>query len=114
MPSVQELADEHVAAFNDAVASGDFTTFLARFDDSAVMRFESAPGAGALEFDGRPAIATGYARQPPDDQIRIAGAVREEDGAVVIPFAWRRDGAPGVIRLKVHDGLVSRMVVTFA
>jgi hypothetical protein len=39
-----------VAACNDTVATGDFASFLARFDDDAVMRFENVPGVGVLEL----------------------------------------------------------------
>ena len=67
------LADEHVAAFNDAVASQDFASFLARFHDDAVMRFENLPGIGVQEFAGRVAYTSAYERQPPDDRIRRIG-----------------------------------------
>jgi hypothetical protein len=86
---------------------------MKRFADDALMRFENVPGAGTLEFAGRPAIAAAYEQQPPDDQVDPAGPAREEDGAVVIPFAWRRDGAPGMMRLTVSDDRISRIVVTF-
>jgi hypothetical protein len=111
---VEDLAAEHVAAFNDAVASGDFAAFLERFADDAVMRFENVPGAGVLEFPGRAAYAAAYARQPPDDQISIAGPVHDRDGTIVIPFVWRRDGTAGAMRLTLRDGRISRLVVAFA
>ena|SRR5215467_3553195 len=113
MGRVKEFADEHVMAFNSAVASQDFTGFLARFDDDALMRFENVPGVGVLEFAGRPAYAAAYAQQPPDDHIGIAGPVCDEGGIIVIPFVWRRDGGPGVLRLMVNEGRISRMVVTY-
>ncbi len=50
---------------------------------------------------------------PPDDQIDIAGPPREDDGAVVIPFAWRRDGSRGTMRLALANGSITRMTVTF-
>ena len=114
MERCEDLAEEHVAAFNDAVATGEFASFLARFHDDAVMRFENVPGVGILEFAGRPAYSASYEHQPPDDQISIAGPVREEAGTVVIPFAWRRDGAAGSMHLTTRDGRISRMVVAFA
>jgi hypothetical protein len=113
MSAASDCADRHVAAFNDAVASGDFGDFLDRFDDAAVIRFENVPSAGVLEFAGRPAYAEAYARMPPDDQIDIAGPPREDDGAVVIPFAWRRDGSRGTMRLALANGSITRMTVTF-
>jgi hypothetical protein len=33
-------------------------------------------------------------------------------GAMVIPFAWRRDGAQGTMRLQLLDGRIARMTVT--
>jgi len=108
-----DLADDHIAAFNEAVADGDFAAFLARFADGAVMRFDNVPGVGVMEFAGRAAFTTAYERNPPDDQMDVAGPVSEEDGDVVVPFAWRRDGATGVLRLTMSGGLVARMVVAF-
>lgn len=114
MGAAREFADQHVAAFNRAVATGDFTAFLARFDDDAVMRFENVPGAGVLEFAGRPAYTASYAEQPPDDLISIAGPVRGEGGTIVVPFVWQRDGAAGSMSLTIRDRRIARMVVTFA
>jgi len=108
-----DFAREHVAAFNSAVASRDFADFLTRFEDDAVMRFENVPGAGVIELAGRPAITAGYDEQPPDDEISIEGDVRIEGESIVIPFAWRRDGAPGTMRLDLSGDQISRMVVTF-
>jgi hypothetical protein len=71
--SVEEFAAEHVAAFNAAVTSGDFASFLQRFGDAAVVRFENVPGAGTVEFVGRAAFSAAYEQQPPDDLIEVAG-----------------------------------------
>jgi hypothetical protein len=108
-----DLAPDHIAAFNEAVARGDFAAFLARFADDAVMRFDNVPGVGVMEFAGRAAFTSAYERNPPDDQMDVDGPVREEGGDVVIPFAWRRDGATGVLRLTASGGLIARMVVSF-
>lgn len=109
-----ELADRHVAAFNDAVVTGDFTGFLTGFHDDAVIRFENVPQAGLMEFAGRPAYTAAYQQQPPDDQIDVTAPPQDEDGTLVIPFAWRRDGARGTMRLQLLDGRIARMTVTFA
>ena len=115
MTAASDCADRHVAAFNDAVASGHFGDFLDRLGDTAaVIRFENVPSAGVLEFAGRARLHAGVARMPPDDQIDLAGPPREDQGAVVIPFAWRRDGSSGTMRLECAGGLVTRMTVTFA
>ena len=113
MIASSDIANRHVAAFNEAVVTGDFADFLGRFDDAAVIRFENVPSAGLLEFAGRPAYTQAYARMPPDDQIDIAGPPREDDGAVAIPFAWRRDGARGTMRLGFTGDRIMRMTVTF-
>jgi hypothetical protein len=93
---------------------GDFAGFPARFADDARMRFEHVPGAGVLEFVGHAACASAFERQPPDDQIEITGPVSEQDGTIVIPFAWRRAAAAGLLRVTLIAGRVSRMVVAFA
>ncbi len=117
------LAARHVSAFNDAVAARNFSEFLCLFTDDAVIRFENVPGVGQLEFAGREAYTKAYAKQPPDDEIDINGRAEpdEDGGGVVVPFAWRRDGSRGTIRLTytaANDGdldsrLVTRMTVIF-
>jgi hypothetical protein len=109
----QEYADEHMIAFNRSAATGDFAGFLARFADDASVRFENVPGAGVLEFTGRADYTAAYDRQPPDDQIDITGPVRDDEGTLVIPFAWRHHGSPGTLRLTLRSGQIQRMVVTF-
>jgi len=114
VPRIAGLVAEHVATFNAAVISGDFSGLLAGLTDDAVVRFENVPGAGVLEFGGRQAYTAAYAASPPDDQIDVIGEPREEDGMVVVDFAWCADRAPGVIRLAVtDDDMISRMIVTF-
>jgi steroid Delta-isomerase len=109
-----EFADAHVAAFNAAVRSGDFAGFLTGFEADAVIRFENVPGAGVLEFAGRSAYTAAYTAQPPDDQIDIAGPPGEQDGLLVIPFRWRRDGATGTMRLTRNGDRIAGMTVTFS
>jgi mannose-6-phosphate isomerase-like protein (cupin superfamily) len=112
--SVLAFVTDHVAVFNAATASGDFSRLLARFTDDAVVRFENVPGAGVLEFAGREAYAQAYAANPPTDQIDVAGDPREEEGAVIVDFLWRHAKAPGVMRLTVNDDeLISHMLVVF-
>jgi hypothetical protein len=118
------LAARHVAAFNDAVAAGNFAEFLRLFTDDAVIRFENVPGAGVLQFAGREVYTKAYAERPPDDQISINGRAepdREGDG-IVVPFEWRRDGSRGTMRLTYTKGdtdsldalLITNLTVTFA
>jgi hypothetical protein len=113
MSTAVDIAGRHVAAFNAAVASGDFTDFLDRFDTAAVIRFENVPSVGRLEFAGQTAYTRAYAQQPPDDQIDIAGPPGDDGGCVVIPFAWRRDGSRGSMRLEFAGDRIMSMTVTF-
>ena len=103
----------HVAAFNDAVAAGDFGPFLLRFADDAVIRFENLPGGLDLEFAGRAAYTRAYQEQPPDDQMDVDGPVTVDGPRLAVPFAWRRDGARGTMRLVHVDGLITGMTVVF-
>ena len=113
MSSPEDIARDHVAAFNDAVESGSFADFLTRFSGDAVLRFENVPGAGTLEFTGSAAIASAYREQPPDDQIDIDGEARDEGESIVVPFTWRRDRSPGLMHItREHDRIV-RMTVVF-
>jgi hypothetical protein len=115
------LAARHVAAFNDAVETSDFSEFLLLFTDDGFVRFENLPGTGTMEFVGREAFTRAYREHPPDDQIDIAGAVAMAGDSVVVPFTWRRDHAPGAMRLTFTGGdpellderLVKAMTVTF-
>jgi|SRR5215467_14003984 len=107
------FARDYVDDFNAAVRAGDFTGLLTRFADDAVIRFENVPGAGVLEFAGRPAFTAAYAEQPPDDQIDITGPVHAADRDLVIPFAWRATGEPGTMRLTINGDRVDRMLVRF-
>jgi hypothetical protein len=78
-----------------------------------VIGFENVPGAGSLEYSGRPYEAA-YAERPPDDQLDIAGMVEHRGSDVIIPFAWRRDpGSRGIMRLTRRDEGISKLTVTF-
>jgi len=115
------LAARHVAAFNAAVATGEFADFLCLFSDDAVIKFENVPGTGELEFVGRDAYTRAFETRPPDDKIDIIARARTDGDQVVVPFTWKRDGARGTLRLTFSGGssedlderLVSAMTVTF-
>ena len=79
MSNGQRLLREHVERFNAGVRSGDFGPMLAAFADDAELIFEGVP---AGPFRGREAIADAYAKQPPDDEVRVLDT-REEPGKVV-------------------------------
>ncbi len=42
------------------------------------------------------------------------GAPSDDGGCVVIPFAWRRDGSRGTMRLGLAGDRITSMTVTFA
>jgi hypothetical protein len=115
MEAIREFVDEYVATFNGCVPSGDFSRLLAGLSDDAVLRFDNVPPSGtSLEFAGRPAYTAAYAEQPPDDQIEVTTEPREENGEVVVGFAWAHHHSPGTMRLAVRgDDLITRLTVTF-
>jgi ketosteroid isomerase-like protein len=115
MRALSEFADDYVATFNNCVASGDYSRLLAMFGDDAVVRFENVPPNGThLEFAGRPAYTAAYEQQPPDDRIDVTSEPREEEGEVVVEFAWQSDHSPGTMRLTVDgDDQISKLVVVF-
>jgi len=106
----QQLLHAHVASFNDAVRSGDFSAMLDGFTPDAELSFEGVPVG---PFSGRAAIAQAYAQQPPDDTIELLGV--EGDDPVVGRYSWSSDeGAQsGRMLLYDRDGLIERLVVTF-
>jgi steroid Delta-isomerase len=53
---------EHVAAFNEAVRSGDWQLFSTRFTEDATMRFVGVPTG---PYIGRDGIARAYVDHPP-------------------------------------------------
>lgn len=114
MSSITDFVGEYVRVFNAAVASGDFSSLLARYTDDAVLRFENVPpDSSTLEYAGRKAFTAAYSENPPDDQIDLAGEPVTEGGHVVTGFVWQRDQSAGVLDLTVTDGLISRMIVIF-
>ena len=104
-----DRAHEHVARFNAAVRSGDWTAFATGFAVDARMEFVNVPTG---PFVGRTAIAAAYRDHPPDDtvEVRSVGSDGAED---VVEFDWTHGGA-GVMALTwTPGGLVSRLVVEF-
>jgi ketosteroid isomerase-like protein len=107
-----ELLRRHVERFNDAVRSGDFAAMLEQFADDAELAFEGVPVG---PFRGKPAIARAYAEQPPDDEIEILRTRDSSDELVVADYAWRAEPKTraGSLILRIRDGSIDRLVVTF-
>jgi steroid Delta-isomerase len=105
------LLAQHVARFNAAVRSGDFTALIAGFADDAEMVFEGVPVG---PFTGRDAIAEAYDRQPPDDEVELLGEPRVEGDTVESDYAWSREGTrAGRMILTARRDEIARLVVTF-
>jgi steroid Delta-isomerase len=102
--------EAHVAAFNEAVRSTDFSAMLARFTEDAELVFEGVP-VGPLK--GREAIAQAYAERPPDDTVVLLEVA--EGNPVVARYSWSRDSGAqsGRMLLYERDGLIQRLVITF-
>ena len=98
-------AADHVAAFNEAVESGDWDTFAGRFAVDAVMRFVGVPVG---PFVGRAAIAAAYREDPPGETMALV-----EDGDERSLFRWS-GGGTGVMELRwASDGSVRALTVSF-
>jgi hypothetical protein len=98
----------HVAAFNEAVDSGDWAAFAARFTDDAMMTFPDLPVPAA---HGRDAIRAAYVASPPDDRMLALGATTDEETDHV-EFAWSRGGT-GQMWITWRGDLVASLEVRF-
>ncbi|TWP54213.1 nuclear transport factor 2 family protein [Lentzea tibetensis] len=109
MGSLGELAAAHVRRFNEAVRTGDWSTFADGFTEDATVTFTGPP---VPAMAGRAAIEAGYRSAPPDDTI-TALATREAGDQVEVAYAW--DKAPGelagTMTLQVANGLITRLAV---
>ncbi len=107
-----DLLERHGRLFNEAIWTGDWGPMLEHFTDDAELVFVGIPIG---PFRGRDAIAAAYRDRPPADEIVISRPRREESD-LVMDYAWK--AAPrvraGEMRFAVHDGRISRLVVTFA
>jgi len=98
----------HVAAFNAAVHSGEWSRFAVRFTQDARMTFVGVP---AGPFAGRDAIARAYERQPPSDTMSVVD-VRRDGECEVVAFRWD-GGGTGIMRLTWAGDLIDELEVTF-
>jgi steroid Delta-isomerase len=105
-----ERAVRHVAAFNDAVRSGDWAGFSSRFTPDATMRFVGVPVG---PFTGREAIAAGYASQPPSDTLTVTRGASSGD-IDELWFAWDGSGTTGTMTLLWRGDLIAELTVTFS
>lgn len=106
---VSQRAARHVAAFNDAVRSGEWADFAARFTQDAAMRFVGLPVG---PFCGRAAIAAGYAAQPPADTLTVTRGVSSGD-VDELWFAWDSSNSTGTMILQWSGDLIAELTVAF-
>ena len=102
--------EEHVRVFNAAVASKDWSAFVATFDEDGVVEFVGPPVG---PFVGQEAIAAAYANNPPDDSIELNGPVQQHGDETVAPYRWHTTGATGTMRATTRAGLITRLVIMF-
>ena len=106
---LDNAARVHVARFNAAVESGDWTSFAETFTDGAHMEFTSVPVG---PFHGRVAITGAYVENPPDDTMSVVEVDPIDADTARVHFRWDHDG-PGTMRLRWRDGEVENLQITF-
>ena len=101
------LLDREVAAFNEGVRTGDWSSLLELFTDDGEVEFVGIP-VGPLR--GRDAIGEAYRTQPPDDEI----VVLEDRGASAV-YAWSREpGRPaGELYIEERNGAIARLRILY-
>ena len=101
------LLRREVAAFNDGVRTGDWSSLVELFTEDAELEFVGIPVG---PFRGRDAIAEAYRGQPPDDEIVVLND--RGDSAV---YAWSRDPErpAGELHLEERDGAIARLRVLY-
>jgi steroid Delta-isomerase len=109
MADMSDRVAEHLAAFNAAVVSGDWTEFVQGFAESARMEFTGVP---AGPYVGRDAIAEAYRTNPPDDTM-AALDVRSTEWTDTVRFQWSRGGTGTLWLAWTAGGVVNRLVVDF-
>jgi steroid Delta-isomerase len=105
---VSQRAAGPVAAFGHSVRSCDRAAFADRFTSGATMRFAGVP---AGPFNGRDAIAAGYASRPPSDTLTVSRAV--SCGDIDEPWFARDTAGTGTTTLRGSARLIAGLTVTF-
>jgi steroid delta-isomerase len=107
---LRALLERHVELFNEAVASGDYSAFLANFADDAVMRFDDVPLG---PFVGRAEIAQAYATQPASDTMALIDMEEVGGDGVKASFEWDAGGT-GQMFLRWESGQVVELSIAFS
>jgi len=106
--AVPDRVSRHVAAFNDAVARGEYERLAERFVEDAVMSFVGVPVG---PYVGRSAILAGYREMPPDDTMEII-SVQSESEIDTVRFLWSKGGA-GTMAMRWENDLLAELTVVF-
>jgi steroid Delta-isomerase len=101
---MSRIAD-HVDAFNQAVTTGDWDTFAARFAENAVMSFVQVPVG---PFEGRTAIVAAYRENPPTETMTLL-----DDSDERARFRWSGGGTGSMELEWAPDGAVRALTVSF-
>jgi steroid Delta-isomerase len=101
---VLSLLEREVAAFNEGVRTGDWSSLVALFADDAELEFEGIPVG---PFRGRAAIAEAYRSMPPDDEIVLL------DGGPRYAWAKEPERAAGELQLDERNGRIARLRVLY-
>jgi hypothetical protein len=103
-------AEDHVDAFNQAVRTGDWSSFADRFAEDAVLEFVGPPVG---PFIGRAAILGAYIESPPHDTIEMNGPVVVKGAELVIPYRWNATGSTGTMIMIMRSDTIEYLTVTF-
>jgi steroid delta-isomerase len=106
---LQRAVDEHTALFNASVLTGEWSLFVAMFDDDATMRFVNA---SVGPFVGRAQIAAAYAKQPPDDTMTIVSVEPIDADSATVRFIWTK-GGNGTMTVRWRDGQVVDLTIAY-
>jgi RimJ/RimL family protein N-acetyltransferase len=111
VPAEVLLLHDYVMGHNEAVRTGEWDGFREWFADDAELAFDGVPFG---PFRGSAEIEDAYRDHSPDDEV-LTFDVREEAGAVVARYGWRRDPSTvaGRMLLTPADGRIAKLVVTF-
>jgi steroid Delta-isomerase len=101
---VPSLLEREVAAFNEGVRAGDWTSLVALFAEDGMLEFEGIPVG---PFRGRDAIAEAYRAMPPDDEIVLL------DGGPRYAWSKEPERPAGELHLEERDGGILRLRVLY-